>query len=66
MYQRDDSLGPCASSHLTTIRFPPRYNKRWPIDGKFRGITALIGDLMSIAITRGGRRQISRGANSKL
>ena len=65
-YQRDDSLGSCASIHHTITLFPTRYDMRRLIDGKFRGIAPKIGVLMSIAISRGDRRPISRGAGSKL
>ena len=32
---------------------------RWLIGGKFRGVAAKVGDFTSIAMFRGGRRQIS-------
>ena len=64
-YQHDDSLGSCMSIHHTSTLFPPIYDMRWPIDGKFRGVAAKVGDFTSIAMFRGGRRQISRGADSK-
>ena len=64
-YQHDDSLGPCASNHLIRTFFPPRYDVVRLIGGKVRGIAAKIGAFVSIATFRGGRRQISRGADSK-
>ena len=63
-YQHDDSLGPCASSHYIDTFFPPRYDMRLLIDGKFRGIAATVGGFVSIAMFRGGRRQNYRGAQS--
>ena len=64
-YHHDDSLGPCASiRHISTL-FPPAYDIKWLIDGKFRGVAAKIGGFVSIATFRGGRRQISQGADSK-
>ena len=45
--------------------FPPRYDVIRLIGGKFRGIAADIGAFVSIAMFRGGRRQVSRGADSK-
>ena len=66
-YQRDDSLGSCASIRHAIALFPTRYDMRWLIEGKFRGFAPKIGVFfLSIAISRGGRRQISRGAGSKL
>ena len=47
-YHLDDSLGLCASIHLTSTLFPPTYDVRWLIDGKFRGLTAKVDDLISI------------------
>ena len=38
---------------------------RWLIDGKFRALAAKVDDFTSIAMFRGGRRQISRGADTK-
>ena len=64
-YQHDDSLGSCKSIHYTSTLFPPTYDMRWLIDGKFRGAAAKVDDFASIARFRGGRRQISRGADSK-
>ena len=64
-YQHDDSLGSCTSIHLISTLFPPTYDVRWLIEGKFRGVAAKIGDFTSIAMLRGGPRQISRGADSK-
>ena len=60
-YQHDDNLCPWASIHLISILFPPIYDKRWLIDGKFRGVSAMVDGFMSIAMFRGGRRQISPG-----
>ena len=37
----------------------------WLIDGKFRGVAPEVGVFVSIAMFRGGRRQISRAADSK-
>ena len=64
-YQHDDSLGPCAPSHYTSTLFPPTCYIRRLIDEKFRGVAANIGGFTSIAMFRGGQRQISRGADSK-
>ena len=60
-YQYDDSLGSCTSIHYIGTLFPPSYDMRWLIDGKFHALAAKIGGFMSIAMFRGGRRQISRG-----
>ena len=64
-YHHDDGLGPCASIHHISTSFPPAYNMRMLIDGKFRGVAAKIGGFVGIAMFRGGRRQISRDADSK-
>ena len=64
-YQHDDSLGSCTSIHYISTLFPPEYDMRWLIDGKFRGVAAKVDDFTSIAMFRGGRRQISWGADSK-
>ena len=64
-YQYDDSLGSCTSIHYISTVFPPTYDMRWLIDGKFRGVAAKVDDCMSIRMFRGGRRQILRGADSK-
>ena len=64
-YQHDDSLGSCTSIHYISTLFPPTYDMRWLIDGKFRGVAAKVGDFTSIAMFRVGRLQISRGADSK-
>ena len=63
--QHDNSLGQCVPIHLISTLFPPRYNIRWLIDGKFRGFAAKIDDFISIWMFRGGQRQISRGADWK-
>ena len=63
--QHDDSLGQCAPIHLISTLSPPRYDMGRRIDGKFRGIASKIGGFVSISMFRGGRRQISRGADSK-
>ena len=60
-YQHDDSLGSCTSIHYTSTLFPPTCDMRWLIDGKFRGLAAKVSDFISIAMFRGGRRQISPG-----
>ena len=60
-YQHDDSLDPCVSIHHISTLFPPGYDIRWLIDGKFRGVAARIDDLMSIWIFRGGRCKIYEG-----
>ena len=59
------NLGPCAPSHYISTLFPPTCYMRRLIDEKFRGFAANIGGFTSIAMFRGGRRQISRGADSK-
>ena len=64
-YQHDDSLGPHASTYLISTLFPPRYDMGRLIDGKFRGVAAKIGDFISIAMFRGGWRQILLIADSK-
>ena len=64
-YQHDDSSGQCASIHYTSTLFQPTYDMRWLIDGKFRGVAAKVDDFRGIAMFRGGRRQISRGADTK-
>ena len=64
-YQHDDSLGSCTSIHYTSTLFPPTYDMRWLIDGKFRGLAAKVDEFISIWMFRGGRRQVSRGADSK-
>ena len=64
-YQHDDSLGLCTPIHYITTLFPPTYDMRWLIDGKFRGVASKIGGFMRIAMFRGGRRQNLRGAESK-
>jgi len=64
-YQHDDSLGQCASIHLISTLFPPRHDMRRLIDGKFRGFASKFDEFISIWMFRGGRRQISRGADSK-
>ena len=46
-YQHDDSLGPCASTHLISTLLPPRHDMMRLIGGKFRGITAKIGAFVS-------------------
>ena len=46
--QHDDSLGTCASIHLICTLFPPRYDMRRLIDGKFHGVAAKIDDEISI------------------
>ena len=38
---------------------------RWLIDGKFRGVASKIGGVTSIAMVRGGQRQILLVADSK-
>ena len=53
------------SIHYISTLFPPTYDMRWLIDGKFHALAAKVGDFTSIAMFRGGRRQISRGADSK-
>ena len=60
-YQHDDSLGPCTSIHYIGTLFSPSYDIKWLIDGKFRALAANVGDVTSIAMFRGGRRQISPG-----
>ena len=52
-------------NHQISTLFPCTYDTRWLIDGKFRGVAAKMGCFVSIAMFRGGRRQISRGAASK-
>ena len=64
-YQHDHSLGSCTTIHYISTLFPPTYDMRGLIDGKFRGVAAKVGDFTSIAMFRGGRRQILRGADSK-
>jgi len=64
-YHHDNSLGPCTLIHLISTLFPPTYDMRWLIDGKFRGVASKIGGVTSIAMFRGGQRQNSRGADSK-
>ena len=64
-YQHDNSLGPCASIHLISTLFPPRYDIRRLIDGKFRAVAPKIDGFIGIAMFRGGPRQILRGAESK-
>ena len=64
-YQHDDSLGSCTSIHYISTLFPPIYDMRWLIDGKFRGFAAKVDDFMSIAMFRGGQCQNQRGADSK-
>ena len=64
-YQHDDSLGSCTPIHYISTLFPPTYDMRWLTDGKFHALAAKVGDFTSIAMFRGGRRQISRGADSK-
>ena len=64
-FQHGDSLGTCTSIHYIRTLLPPIYDIRRLIDGKFRGFAAKFDDFMSIAKFRGGRRQISRGADSK-
>ena len=60
-YQHDDSLGSCTSIHYISTVFPPTYDMRWLIDGKFRGVAWKIGGFMSIWMFREGRCQISPG-----
>ena len=64
-YQYDDSLGTCTPIHYISTLCPPTHDMRWLIDGKFRGVSSKIGGFMSVAMFRGGRRQISWGADSK-
>ena len=64
-HQHDDSLGPCASIRLISTLFSPRHDMIRLIDGKFRGVAPKTDDFISIAIFRGGQRQISRGSDSK-
>ena len=64
-HQHDDSLGSHTSIHYTGILFSPTYDMKWLIDGKFRGVATKVGDFTSIAMFRGGRRQILLGADSK-
>ena len=64
-YQHDDSLGSCTSIHYISTLFPPTYDMRWLIDGKFHALAAKVGDFTSIAMFRGGRRQILLVADSK-
>ena len=64
-YQHDDSLGSRTSIHYISTLFSHIYDIRWLIDGKFRGVAAKVGDFTSIAMCRGGRRQILRGADPK-
>ena len=47
-YQHDDSLGPCAFIHDTSSLFPPTYDMRWLIGGKFCRVAAKISDLEGI------------------
>ena len=47
-YQHDDSLGTCTSIHFISTLFPPIYDMRWLIDGKFRGVASKIDGLASI------------------
>ena len=63
--QHVDSSGQCAFIHYTSTLFPPTYDMRWLIDGKFRGVAAKVDDFASVWMFRGGRRQIWRGADSK-
>ena len=60
-YQHDESLGTFMSIHYTSTLFPPTYDMRWLIDGKFRALAAKVDDFTSVAMFRGGRRQISPG-----
>ena len=60
-YQHDDSWGPCTSIHYISTLFPPSYDMKWLVDGKFRALAAKVGDFTSITMVRGGRRQISAG-----
>ena len=64
-HQHDDSLGSFTSIHYISTLFPPTYDIRLLIDGKFHALAARVGDFTSIAMFRGGRLQISRGADSK-
>ena len=64
-YHHDNSLGPCTPIHLISTLFPPTYDMRWLIDGKFRGVASKIGGFVSIAIFRAGQRQIVLVADSK-
>ena len=63
--QHDDSLGPCTCFHYIGTLFSHSYDIKWLIDGKFRGVSAKVGDFTSIAMFRGGRRQILLVAASK-
>ena len=47
-YQHDDSLGICTPIHCTSTLFPPTYDMRRLIDGKFRGVSSKIGGFVSI------------------
>ena len=47
-YQHDNSLGSCTSIHYTSTLFPPTYDMRWLIGGKFRGLAAKVDDFMSV------------------
>ena len=64
-YQHDDSLGSCTSIHYISTLFPPTYDMRWLIDGKFHALAAKVGNFTSIAMFRGGRRQILLVADLK-
>ena len=64
-YQHDDSLCLCAFIHYISILFPPICDTRWLNDELFRGVSAKVDVFMIIWMFRGGRRQISRGADSK-
>ena len=64
-YKHDDSLGPCPSIHLISTFFSATYDIRCLIGWKFRGFASKIGGFVSIAMFRGGRRQISRDVHSK-
>ena len=64
-YQHDGNLRSCAPIHYISTLFPPTHDMRWLIDGKFRGVASNVDGLVSIWMFRGGRRQISRGADSK-
>ena len=64
-YLHGDSLGTYTPIHYISTLFPPTCDMRWLIDGKFRGVAAKIGGFVSVAMFRGGRREISQSADSK-
>ena len=47
-YQHDGNLGSCAPIHYISTLFPPTYDMRWLIHGKFRGVAANVDGLASV------------------